>query len=185
MKRWIITLTLLALCGALVGIFAMGFGRNVHKVPFGLKGQPAPTFSLQELTTGKTISLAELRGKPVVINFWASWCVPCRYEHPVLEWGQREFGRDVVFLGMMFEDTPENAQGFLGRYGYSYPQLIDPNSLTAVQYAVAGVPETYFISPDGTIFDKHVGPISQSALIERLRELVAQAPSASAQEAHP
>jgi len=171
MKRWRYTLLFVGLCVALLMVLAKGFGRNPHEVPFMLAGKPAPDFVLRSLDTGERVSLADLKGRPVVINFWASWCGPCQYEHPVLEWGQREFGSTAVFLGVVFEDTEDNARQFLRRQGYSFPQLVDPRSRMAVSYGVAGVPETYFITPDGTILTKHVGPIDPETLGKRIREL--------------
>src|SRR5262249_31219493 len=91
--------------GAAGGVLAEGFGRNPHEVPFMLRGQPAPTFALKTLQSGELVTLAELRGKPVVLNFWSTWCIPCRTEHSVLEWGFREYGNQARFFGAIFEDT--------------------------------------------------------------------------------
>lgn len=176
-KGWIITLSALALCGALVFVLFAGFGRNPHEVPFLLSGKPAPAFTLKTLDGSQTVSLEQFRGRPVVINFWASWCGPCRYEHPVLEWGARQFGSQAQFLGIVFEDTEENAQGYLQDMGGSFPQLIDPRSRVSVDYGVSGVPETYFITADGLILTKHVGPITDRTLAQRIQELTAASAS--------
>ena len=176
--RWKWTLALVAMCAALVGVLYKGFGRDPHEVPFMLKGQPAPAFSLRALTSGEEVSLQALRGRPVVINFWASWCGPCKMEHPVLEWGAREYGDQAQFLGVVFEDSEENARGFLKKLGASFPQLYDPRSRTAVGYGVAGVPETYFIDAQGIIRGKHVGPIDPETLAARLRQLAEPLPAA-------
>ena len=174
-KGWIVTLSAVAICAALVVVLYAGFGRNPHEVPFLLAGKPAPAFTLRDLATGKPVSLEQFRGRPVVINFWASWCGPCRMEHPVLEWGGRQFGAQAQFLGIIFEDTEENAQAYLQDMGVSFPQLVDPKSRTSVDYGVSGVPETYFITADGIIFTKHVGPIDPQTLTQRIQELTASA----------
>ena len=110
----------MAICGALIAVLLKGFGRDPHEVPFLLPGKPAPAFTLRALDSGKPVSLAELKGHPVVLNFWASWCGPCKMEHPVLEWGAREFGSQAVFLGIVFEDTEDNARQFLQEMGASF-----------------------------------------------------------------
>jgi cytochrome c biogenesis protein CcmG, thiol:disulfide interchange protein DsbE len=176
--RWRITLLFAAGCLALLGVLYKGFGRDPHEVPFMLKGKPAPAFNLSALTGGQRVSLDKLRGRPVVLNFWASWCGPCKMEHPVLEWGAREFGNQASFLGVVFEDTEDNARQFLANMGASFPQLSDPLSRMAVDYGVAGVPETYFIDARGIIRGKHVGPIDPQSLSGWIKELSAGAPTA-------
>jgi cytochrome c biogenesis protein CcmG/thiol:disulfide interchange protein DsbE len=174
-KGWIVTVSALAICAALVVVLSAGFGRDPHAVPFLLAGKPAPPFTLRDLSSGNPVSLEKLRGRPVVINFWASWCGPCKIEHPVLEWGARQFGSQAQFLGIIFEDTEENAQGFLEDMGASFPHLVDPKSRISVDYGVSGVPETYFITADGIILTKHVGPIDPQTLTQRIQELTAAA----------
>jgi cytochrome c biogenesis protein CcmG, thiol:disulfide interchange protein DsbE len=184
MRRWVIAGVVLGLTVLFLGILALGFGRDPRAVPFMLKGQPAPAFDLARLDDGARVRLEDLAGRPVVLNFWASWCGPCKIEHPVLEWGHREFGGEVQFLGILYEDTEENARQFLARQPSSYPQLVDPNSGTAVEYGAAGVPETYFITRGGKILDKHVGPIPPQTLATRMRELLEE-PAAGSAEAQP
>lgn len=179
--KWAVTLGAVAICGALIAVLLNGFGRDPHEVPFLLSGKPAPAFTLRALDSGKPVTLAELKGHPVVLNFWASWCGPCRMEHPVLEWGAREFGSQAVFMGIVFEDTEDNARTFLQEMGASFPQLIDPKSRISVDYGVSGVPETYFIDANGIIMGKHVGPIDPQTLSNRIRELTSRtAPTAAA-----
>jgi cytochrome c biogenesis protein CcmG/thiol:disulfide interchange protein DsbE len=169
--RWSVLIAA-AVCAALVVILAKGFGKDPHEVPFMLAGKPAPPFSLQKLDGSGKVSLSELKGRPVVINFWATWCGPCKVEHPVLDWGYRRYGREAEFLGVVFEDTGENTRAFLKHSPTQFPQLVDPQSQTAVDYGVAGVPETYFIDAQGIIRGKHVGPLSPDALTARIKDLV-------------
>ena len=143
-----------------------------HAVPFMMEGKPAPLFSMKDLKTGETVNLKDYIGRPIVLNFWATWCGPCKMEHPSLEWGFRKYGKDVVFLGVVFEDNEENTKKFLMENGGSWRQLYDPKSTVAVDYAVAGVPETDFINKQGTIVGKYAYPIDPPTLAKRIEEIL-------------
>jgi len=169
--KWGLGLLLALVAGVLLFVLARGFGRDPHEVPFMLKGKPAPPFTLKRLDTGAPLTLTDLRGKPVVLNFWASWCAPCKLEHPVLAWGARRFAGDAQFYGVVFEDTEENAQAFAAPLDPTFPQLIDERSRMAVDYGVSGVPETYFIDAAGILRGKFVGPIDARTLAQRIAEL--------------
>ncbi len=156
----------LAMIAALVWVLASGFGKDPHALPSVLEGKPAPLFTLQDLD-GNPVSLVNLRGKPVVLNFWASWCSPCAYEHPVLLEGSKAFP-DVTFLGVLYGDTEEAARSFLRQRGSAYPNLQDPGQRVAIDYGVAGVPETFFIDAGGMIVTKVTGPVNRSALARAL-----------------
>jgi cytochrome c biogenesis protein CcmG/thiol:disulfide interchange protein DsbE len=118
------------------------------------------------------VTLAQLRGRPVVLNFWASWCGPCKLEHPTLARAARRYQSEARFFGVVFEDTTEAARTFAQPLDPGFPQLIDPQSRMAVDYGVTGVPETYFIDADGIIRDKYVGPLlEEQELASRLRAL--------------
>jgi cytochrome c biogenesis protein CcmG/thiol:disulfide interchange protein DsbE len=163
-----------AVAGALLYAFASGFGRDPHQVPFMLQGKAAPDFTLTRLDTGETVTLAQLRGQPVVLNFWASWCGPCKLEHPTLARAARRHASQARFYGVVFEDTPEAAREFARPLDPSFPQLIDPQSRMAVDYGVTGVPETYFIDAEGIIRDKFIGPIvDEQEVATRLDALAA------------
>lgn len=170
--KWKLTAFALLVSAGFIYVMVKGFGKDPHSVPFMMKGQPAPAFSLKRLDSGEVMTLAQLRGKPVVINFWASWCGPCQQEHPVLEWGARTYGSQAQFLGILFEDTEENGKATLARYGGSaFPHLFDPVSGTAVDYGATGVPETYFIDAEGKILDKKIGPLSPKELTQYVNVL--------------
>ena len=129
----------------------------------------APDF---EFTTfeGETIRLEDLRGKGVVLNFWASWCDPCRAEAALLEEvARRERNNNIVFLGLDYLDQEHAALAYLEEYGISYPNGPDLRSAIARRYRINGVPETFFISPDGKIDFTVIGPIqSEAALNKRI-----------------
>lgn len=111
------------------------------------------------------------RDQLVVVDFWATWCGPCKMEHPVMEWGSRQFGAQAQFLGVAHEDSEQNIREYLAKNGSGYPQLNDPQSAMAVDYGIAGVPETYFIDRNGIIRGKHIGPIDPQSLARRIQEL--------------
>ena len=123
---------------------------------------------------GEDIDLRQLRGKGVVINFWASWCTPCRAEADLLEqtW-RREKGNGIVFLGLDYLDQEPAALAYLAEFDITYPNGPDLRSQAARRYRIQGVPETFFISPDGKIVETVVGPIANQqeldALLERIR----------------
>src|SRR5262245_11330541 len=103
------------------------------------------------------------------MNFWASWCAPCYQEHPVLLDAARK-RTDIVFLGIVYEDEEDNVKAYLARQGSAFPSLMDAGSKTAIAYGVFGVPETFFITPDGVIADKFVGPLTPAALDSRVEK---------------
>ena len=142
-------------------LLASGIGRDPRELPSELVGTPAPTFTLPGLGTGEQIDLASLRGQVVVVNFWASWCLACRKEHPDLlaAWARyRE--RGVVLVGVDYEDTEAAALAYAKEMGGDWPLVTDPGSRTAIAYGVFGVPETFVIAPDGTLMAKKVGAVS-------------------------
>lgn len=155
---------------ALVGVLFIGLGKNPGEIRSPLIGKPAPSFSLREVGTGRTIDIAQFRGKPVIINFWATWCGPCWEEHPVLVAGARNHA-DVQFVGVVFQDTEEKIRGFLDERGSSYPTVVDDRGKTAIAYGVAGVPETFFLDANGVIVAKYSGPLSSSDLEQELRKV--------------
>jgi len=154
--RWLLPLAALPV----LGLLAYGLTRNTYVLPSPLIERPAPDFRLTTLG-GDSLALADLRGEVVVLNFWASWCLPCREEHPVLERLAADYaGSGVRLIGIVYEDTPENARRFLRRYGGGWPSLIDPESRVAIDYGVYGPPETFFLGRSGTIARKQIGPVN-------------------------
>jgi cytochrome c biogenesis protein CcmG/thiol:disulfide interchange protein DsbE len=111
------------------------------------------------------VALDSLRGKPVVINFWATWCVPCFQEHPALTEAARSFP-DVQFLGIVYEDDEALTQQFLRERGSAYPTLMDKEGRAAIAFGVFGVPETFFIDAGGRIVEKFVGPLDRGTILE-------------------
>ena len=149
---------------ALVSVLFLGLGRDPAAISSPLIGRSAPRFALHEVGTGRTIALDEFRGRPVVLNFWATWCGPCYQEHPVLVANARALQPGVQFVGVVFQDTEEKIQKFLDERGRAYPTLIDDEGKTAIAYGVGGVPETFFLDASGKIVAKHSGPLSTEAL---------------------
>lgn len=149
----------LVLIGAVLGVFALTLGRGNTGGPSARLGEPAPAFSLERLDGGR-LSLDELRVRPVVLNFWASWCIPCRDEAPLLtKLAADNAGRGLVVVGVVYQDSATNAIDFMRRYGQTYPGLLDPSGRTALDYGVYGIPETYFIDPSGVIRARQIGPL--------------------------
>lgn len=132
-------------------------------------------FGLSEFD-GQTMRLSDLRGKPVVVNFWASWCVPCREEQAGLEQAWQKYRDQVWFVGLDYLDQEPNARAYLSEFAVSYPNGADKGGRAYSTYHVQGVPETFFIDAEGNIQGFFVGPIPQPELERRIEELLAPAP---------
>lgn len=135
-------------------------------------GQPAPDFSLT-LYDGKSLSLADLRGKTVVLNFWASWCDPCREEAPALErvW-KRYQERGVLFVGVDIWDSESDGQAFIKRFGLTYFNGPDPSGNIGKRYGVTGVPETFVIDKDGKVARKFIGAVTERQLAASIEDVL-------------
>ena len=139
----------------------LGTAKSEHRAE-GLA--PALEFTTFE---GETINLDDLRGQGVMVNFWASWCDPCREEAALLEstW-RREQGNGIIFLGLDYLDQEPAAKAYLAEYDITYPNGPDLRSQVARRYGIQGVPETFFIDPEGKIVDVIVGPITSQAQMD-------------------
>jgi cytochrome c biogenesis protein CcmG/thiol:disulfide interchange protein DsbE len=170
--NWRLAVIVTLVVAPLIWVLAAGFGHDPHAVPFVLENRPAPAFSLTTLD-GKTVSLASLRGKPVLVNFWSSWCEPCKAEHEALQSSARTYADRVQFLGIVYEDSPQNAEQYLKARGNTFPQLLDPDTHTAIDFGVAGVPESFFIDKGGIIRRKVAGELTYPEISHTLDTLLA------------
>jgi len=184
-RRAALTTALIAL--PIVGLLAFGLTRNPNEIPSPLPGKPAPPFALAMLDApGDTVRLEELRGNVVVLNFFASWCFECRYEHAYLSEAARLYeDRGVRFFGVLYNDRPENGRRWIEQMGgQSYPALVDPGSRVAIDYGLYGVPETFFIARDGTVVHKQIGPLTLERIVQILDPLLASGTGATTGPAH-
>lgn len=163
-----LTLTLLALGVLGASLLRVGQGQPTSG--------PAPDFTLQTFE-GDVFRLADQRGKVVIINFWASWCVPCRDEAPILQDVlERYRDRGVVMVGIAYLDVEKDSLAFIEEFGITYPNGLDVGQLIAKQYRIQGVPETFIVDPEGNIIEFHAGPASVGQL-DTILERELQVPS--------
>jgi cytochrome c biogenesis protein CcmG/thiol:disulfide interchange protein DsbE len=160
----IVAISGIVIAAALVVVLFLNLGKDPAIINSPLIGKPAPSFALRAVGSGEMIDVAKLRGKPTIINFWATWCGPCYQEHPTLVQNARVLGSNVQFIGIVFNDTPEKIQSFLNDRGSAYPTLLDESGKTAIAYGVGGVPETFFLDRAGNIVAKYAGPLTTEEL---------------------
>lgn len=175
MRRWgwpLISVGVLGTAVALVALLATGLKLNPREVPSPLINQSAPAFQLPRLDDPQALlSPQDLRGQVWLLNVWASWCVSCLQEHPLLV-SVAKTGR-VRLYGLNYKDQRDAAQAWLARHGNPYVHsLSDTEGLVGIEYGVYGVPETFVIDKAGVIRHKHIGPITPQALRDVLLPLV-------------
>ncbi|MGH2471319.1 MAG: TlpA family protein disulfide reductase [Candidatus Limnocylindria bacterium] len=162
----------------LTGTLALAFRRDPHDIRTGTVGKPAPAFTLERLDGSGKVTLADLEGKVVVVNFFASWCLPCTQENPALvRVYERYRGSDVVMLGVNLQESRENGLAYVRRMGIPWATLADDDGRVVLSYGVFGPPETFFISRGGIIEGRHIGPIDEATLVKGIEELRGQASS--------
>ena len=176
LRRWPWALRLATAGGAALVVIAIVVAATARGSQDALRspGQPrtAPTFSLPDLEdASRRVELTAYRGRPVVLNFWASWCVPCRQDMPHLEAVHRAEGERVVFLGINHQDGRSPARDLLAQTGVTYPSGHDPEGKVASAYRLVGMPSTVFISSSGEILATRAGEMSRSQLEDAMRTL--------------
>ena len=177
-KRWKVALPVFLSLAALVGVMAWGM---VHKSSATEKsgetriGRSAPAFTMATFS-GDEVTLSELRGSPVVINFWASWCGPCRTEAPVLDQAWRNYHEQgVAFLGVSADRSDAAALGFIDEFLVPYENGRDESGVLAIEYGVSGIPVTFFIDKNGIVARRFVGAIDEARVNIWIQELLGTA----------
>ncbi len=160
----------LAVVLPLIGVLILNRNRDPRRIDSPLVGKPAPPFSMRPVGGGEPVTLEALRGKTVVVNFWATYCAPCFEEHEALQRAARSLGPDVRFLGVVYEDEEERVRLFLKQQGQAYPSLMDDGGRAAIAYGVYGVPETFFITPGGVISSKYAQPVDLPTIQKAVNE---------------
>jgi len=171
LRRFLFGLPVL-LFAVLAGYFLVGLGRDPSVLPSALIDRPAPAFDLPGPGPRAGLATADLPGRVTLVNFFASWCVPCRKEMPAFERVHRRLGSRVAFLGINHQDQQEPALQLLRETGVSYPAGYDPAGKAALAYGLFGMPTTVFISPDGRILKRRTGEMSESELETAIQQLL-------------
>ncbi len=178
-RLWVLAVPLVLFMGLAALFFSqLVSGNDPSKLPSALVGRAAPTVTLPPLegllAEGQPVpglDVAALKGKPALVNIWASWCAPCRQEHPLL----MELAKDprITVTGLNYKDTPENARRFLGQYGLPYEAVgVDPRGRASIDWGVYGVPETFVLDHEGNIVHKFVGPLTPETVNGTLLPLI-------------
>ncbi|HCZ49593.1 MAG TPA: DsbE family thiol:disulfide interchange protein [Gammaproteobacteria bacterium] len=170
MKLW--RLLLIPALALLLGALALGLLHDPKRIPSPLIGKPLPTMTGETLD-GRPVDLATAgQGGPMLINVWASWCESCAVEHPVVVEASRRFGDRVAFIGLNYRDERAPGQAWLDQRGNAYRwSFYDPEGRAGLELGIYGVPETFFVAPDGTLLAKHVGPLDAATLRDYLSRL--------------
>ena len=181
MKKWIAALCVLALFLAGCGSKEKSDDTNPKKgSPTQSTEAPAPSIELSENTApdfvvyndnADAVKLSDFFGKPIVLNFWASWCGPCKSEMPAFQQAYEDLGGQVQFLMVNVGELVDEATNFLSTTGYTFPVLFDVNGAAAYAYQISAIPATFFINAQGEIVNSHVGAMSQSDLLEAIAEI--------------
>jgi cytochrome c biogenesis protein CcmG/thiol:disulfide interchange protein DsbE len=169
--RWSIPLAVFVV---LVAFLWIGLGRDPREVPSPLIGKPAPAFQLVQLhDAGKSLAVGDLKGRVWLLNVWASWCVSCREEHPLLL--QLAKADVVPVYGLDYKDKSDDALAWLAQHGNPYKaSIVDSDGKVGIDYGVYGVPETFLIDKAGVIRYKQIGPLTVQALQQKILPLVRQ-----------
>ena len=167
--RWLIVPLVVVPLGWLL---FTGLGRDPRLIPSPLIGKPMPAFVGTTLD-GDPFSSADLTGKPAIVNFWASYCIPsCVEEHPVLLDLAASHGGELQMVGVLVNDTPDGARRFLARYGeVSWPSMLNADGRISIDYGVTGPPETFFVDAQGIVVARHVGPLTTALVAQGLAAL--------------
>ncbi|MEX1173210.1 MAG: redoxin domain-containing protein [Chloroflexota bacterium] len=171
--RWLVaSLVVVALSFAILALGTIRMSVDTSGLTGPQVGRPAPDFRLEDLD-GRPTTLSDLLGRPVVVNFWASWCIPCRDEAPLLADAQRRYAASGLrVLGVVFQDDAGSARAFMERFALRYPGLLDPGGRTAIDYGVLGIPMTFMIGRDGTIRRVFLGPMAVDVLRSAVEEIL-------------
>lgn len=161
--RTIAWVTAAAGCAVLVVALAWGLVHPANPTTAALVGKPAPEIAVRTLEGDSTVRLSDLRGHPVVLNFWASWCAPCRQEAPALDAAARTLTPRVAFLGVDFSDSTRAARSFLATAGYPYPVGTAVDGIPQ-EYGVTSPPVTFFINGGGTVVAHFSGPLDGTSI---------------------
>ncbi len=168
-KLWFVWVSIFSL----IGILGYGFITDPKKIPSPLIGELAPDFNLKLLNIDQNISIKNFKGNAILLNFWASWCQECKVEAKIFESFHRKYGlakEKVKIIGIGVQDNQKKALEFVKFFGKTYLiGLDDDDGNISLEYGIYGVPETFFIDPEGKIFYKHIGAVTMDLLEEKLK----------------
>jgi cytochrome c biogenesis protein CcmG/thiol:disulfide interchange protein DsbE len=179
-KHVVTSISIAAVAIIFIGILTYGLTLDQSKVPAANINKTANAFTVSWVqgneflpgANGENFSLENFKGRPVVLNFWASWCVACREEAVELEKFWQKHNKEVAVVGIAIQDDKESAKKFAGYFGKTYIIGLDEDGKAAIDYGVSGVPETFFIDRSGIIRHKEIGPVTVKSMDEQLAKIL-------------